>query len=87
MKTLDNPRLIQSYNPLSSASNSAKLLEVGGMGEASFTTHLPESSLIMQPIPATPRLPLAVPSRLSLNHPHGGGTHLHLALASLLFFK
>ena len=57
--------------PSRTASNSARLLEVGLMSLARFSSHCPSSLLIIQPIPDSPGFPRDAPSNLSLYHPGG----------------
>lgn len=84
---LEIPKLMQACKPSSKAVNSAKLFVVGLIGFAFLAIHLPESSLMIQPIPATPGFPLAAPSKFNLVQPFGGGDHLQFLLAALSIFK
>ena len=53
---------------------------------ALFAIQLPESLLMMHPIPTVLGLPLEAPSKFNLVQPLSGGNHLHFSLASLFFF-
>ena len=83
--SFDTPRFRQIWRPCR-ASSSTRLLVVDHMDLALLVIHLPESLLMMHPIPTVPGLPLEAPSKFNLVQPLGGGIHLHLVLASFFFF-
>jgi len=63
--------------------NSARLFDVSSRCLACLIIHDLSSEWIIKPMLALPSFPLEDPSKLNIDQPIGGGSHLHYAISCL----